>query len=74
MPLYRDWRDKPATADLAALWTELGIRDTSGGLRYDDKAPSAAIRKAITAPYPTKSVSNLSAPTSAVAGRRFQSP
>ena len=73
-PLYFDWRDKPAHVDLATLWAGLGVLPAPGGLQFDDKAPLAAIRKAITAPgapaHPLKGGTSLPL-LSAVAGRRF---
>jgi hypothetical protein len=41
--LYREVKDRPAPADLAALWRDLGVDAT--GLRND--APLAAVRRAI---------------------------
>ena len=40
---------KPVTPDLAALWRDLGVRAQGENLEFDDSAPLAAIRKAITA-------------------------
>lgn len=36
--------------DLADLWARLGIRSEEGELRFDEKAPLAEIRRAITSP------------------------
>jgi hypothetical protein len=47
--LYGKMRDKPDTVDLDALWKELGVELTPDGIRLNDKAPFAEIRKAITA-------------------------
>ncbi|MGE0285050.1 MAG: hypothetical protein AB7I42_02180 [Bradyrhizobium sp.] len=49
MRLYREMGAKPVTPDLAALWRDLGLRQRSEGLEFDDAAPLSAIRKAITA-------------------------
>ena len=47
--MYADWKDKPVQVDLPRLWEELGIRSTpDGGVAFDDKAPLAKIREAIT--------------------------
>ena len=46
--LYEQMRDKPVPVDLDALWKELGVEQTPGGVRLDDTAPLANIRKAIT--------------------------
>jgi len=35
--------------DLAALWQDLGVRITAEGIEFDDGAPRAALRRAITA-------------------------
>ncbi len=48
--LYAQMKDKPVNTDLGALWKKLGVSLQYGRVRYDDKAPDAAIRKAITAP------------------------
>jgi hypothetical protein len=50
--LYAGWKDKPVPVDLPALWTKLGVALKDGKVVYDDSAPDAAIRKAITAPPP----------------------
>lgn len=47
--MYAAWKDKPVQVDLAKLWTELGVRANGGGVSFDDSAPEANIRKAITA-------------------------
>jgi hypothetical protein len=41
---------KPVTPDLAALWRDLGVKRVGEDVEFDDGAPLAAIRKAITAP------------------------
>ena len=41
---------KPVTPDLAGLWRDLGLRFQNGNLEFDDTAPLAAIRAAITEP------------------------
>jgi len=48
MNLYRETRDKPAPVDLDQLWQKLGIAVKDGKVVYNDKAPEANIRKAIT--------------------------
>jgi hypothetical protein len=42
--------DKPHAVDLPALWAELGIVGRGQSLRFDDRAPLAHIRRALTAP------------------------
>jgi hypothetical protein len=46
-------RDKPAPVDLDQLWSKLGIQMKDGSLAFNDSAPEANIRKAITAPPAT---------------------
>jgi hypothetical protein len=50
--LYTQWKGKPVSVDLDALWKKLGVSLQDGKVVYDDKAPDAAIRKAITTPEP----------------------
>ncbi len=47
--LYNEMGPKPVTPDLAALWRDLGLRPRGEAMEFDDTAPLAAIRKAITA-------------------------
>jgi hypothetical protein len=46
--LHNEWGSKPVTPDLNALWRDLGLRVQNGSLVFDDTAPLAAIRAAIT--------------------------
>jgi hypothetical protein len=46
--LHDKMGSKPVTPDLDGLWRDLGIRMREGGVEFDDTAPLAAIRKAIT--------------------------
>ncbi len=52
--LYAAMKDSPAPVDLDALWRQLGVRPVvlpaGRGIRLDETAPEAAIRRAITAP------------------------
>jgi hypothetical protein len=50
--LYREYARAPHTPDLALLWTRLGVPNDPATQPFDDHAPLAAIRKAITAPGP----------------------
>jgi hypothetical protein len=50
--LYAQWKDKPVKVDLDALWKKLGVSLKGGKMVYDDSAPDAAIRRAITTPEP----------------------
>ncbi len=46
--LYRDMALAPGTVDLAALWQRLGVRVEPDHVAFDDRAPLAAVRRAIT--------------------------
>jgi len=46
--LYDKMKAAPAPVDLTALWKELGVERRNGKIAFDDGAPLAAIRKAIT--------------------------
>lgn len=46
--LYEEMALKPKTVDLAALWKSLGVQADGDGTKFDDAAPLAWIRKAIT--------------------------
>lgn len=50
--LHDEMGPKPVTPDLAALWRDLGLKQQGENLAFDDAAPLADIRKAITAPRP----------------------
>jgi hypothetical protein len=47
--LYKEMRDAPAPVDLEKLWAKLGIAMKDGAINFNDEAPEANIRKAITA-------------------------
>ena len=47
--LYASMKDRPVTPDLPALWKKLGVVYRDGKVSFDDAAPDAAIRKALTA-------------------------
>ena len=46
--LHNAWGTKPVTPDLDGLWRDLGLRYQGGSVDFDDTAPLAAIRNAIT--------------------------
>ncbi len=46
--LHREMGDKPVSSDLDALWRDLGVIPRGDHVEFDDRAPDAAIRKAIT--------------------------
>ena len=50
--LYHDTRDKPAPVDLDQLWQKLGLDLKDRVVLFDDKAPEANIRRAITTVHP----------------------
>jgi hypothetical protein len=45
--LYAQMKDKPVAPDLVALWHSLGVDAEGDGVRLNDAAPLASIRKAI---------------------------
>jgi hypothetical protein len=47
--LYDKMRAQPYAPDLDALWRELGVVVRHGRVTFDDRAPLAPIRQAITA-------------------------
>ena len=46
--LYGQMRDTPVTPDLKDLWRRLGVTAVDGRVRFDDDAPLAQMRRAIT--------------------------
>jgi hypothetical protein len=52
--LYRDLALAPGQVDLPALWTRLGVRVRGGAISFDDAAPLALARRAITSPNQPK--------------------
>jgi len=49
--LYRDMRARPVDVDLDALWRRLGVRRNGSGVTFDDTAPLASTRIAVTSPH-----------------------
>jgi hypothetical protein len=49
--LHDEMGPKPVSPDLAALWRDLGVTMHGETIEFDDGAPLAAIRRAITAPH-----------------------
>jgi hypothetical protein len=47
--LYEQMKATPVTVDLDSLWKKLGVRVVNGQVAFDDNAPLAGVRKAITA-------------------------
>ena len=47
--LYDQMKATPVTVDLDGLWKKLGVKDQNGHIIFDDNAPLASVRKAITA-------------------------
>lgn len=45
--LYARMKDRPETPDLAALWRQLGVEPDAAGVRFDEHAPLAPVRRAI---------------------------
>ncbi len=48
--LYKRMKDTPVETDLDDLWRKLGIQVNNAVVTFDDRAPLAKIRKAITTP------------------------
>jgi hypothetical protein len=46
--LYDKMKAAPAPVDLKALWKQLGVQRRDGKIEFDDAAPLASVRKAIT--------------------------
>jgi hypothetical protein len=46
--LHEELASKPGTVDLDALWKKLGVKYSQGAVTFDNAAPDAAIRIAIT--------------------------
>ncbi|HHH27585.1 MAG TPA: hypothetical protein ENK57_04435 [Polyangiaceae bacterium] len=47
---YDAWAGRPVMVELAALWRDLGVALEDGAVRFDDEAPLAEHRRALTAP------------------------
>jgi len=54
LPLYREMAFRPVRTDLDALWRRLGVRRSGRGVVFDDDAPLAALRRAITPEVPRR--------------------
>jgi predicted metalloprotease with PDZ domain len=52
LELYEQMRDRPMQVDLDSLWKQLGIRVENGAAQFNDQAPLAKIREAVSAPKP----------------------
>ncbi len=50
--LYTAMRDHPTSLDLATLFEQLGVSMKAGQVVFDDRAPLAEVRRAITTPAP----------------------
>ena len=61
--LYAKMRDKPYAPDLDALWRQLGVSVAGDTVTFDDTAPLAAIRRAITAPPATEAKPSVLVPS-----------
>jgi predicted metalloprotease with PDZ domain len=49
MELYDEMHASPVSPDLPGLWQRLGVQMRSGQAQFDERAPLAAVRRAITA-------------------------
>ncbi len=52
--LYRSMALAPGTVDLPVMWRRLGVRVEAGRVTFDDNAPLAAVRRALTARPPER--------------------
>jgi hypothetical protein len=50
--LYEKMKSDPAPIDLSDLWKRLGVENQNGRIKFNDRAPLAGIRRAITRSYP----------------------
>ena len=50
VPLYARMKDAPVATDLEAIWSRLGVVRAGRSVRFDDAAPEAALRRALTGP------------------------
>jgi len=48
--LYARFGNRPVSTDLGALWGRLGVVPAGRSVRFEDAAPEAAMRRAMTAP------------------------
>lgn len=71
IPLYKKMKDSAAPVDLEDLWKKLGIAIEGKRVKFDDSAPLAAARKAITASAGTVPASSFRSPASAPASTKF---
>ena len=46
--LHAKWGEAPVKVDLAGLWQELGVKDGAKTVSYDERAPLAEVRRALT--------------------------
>jgi hypothetical protein len=69
--LYGKMGNRPMNVDLDALWKQLGIEPDGRTVRFNEDAPLAAIRRAITAPEAAKASQPASngLPSAVFAGR-----
>jgi hypothetical protein len=51
LELYDEMRATPLPDEIDSLWTSLGVARQAGKIIYDDDAPRAAIRRALTQQY-----------------------
>ena len=54
--LYGEMAKKAFAFDLAALWARLGIKKGGASVTFDDHAPDAALRQAVTRNVARRSV------------------
>jgi hypothetical protein len=67
--LYAQMKSAPVEPDLNALWKTLGVEESASGVVFDDDAPEASIRRAIT-PSPRTDSQGHKPPTTSAAPDR----
>lgn len=74
--LYAKMKNEPYPVDLSALWQQLGIQQDGQTVRFNDTAPLAAIREAITYGTPAESPKSAleTPPQAIIIGRRSAAP
>ncbi|MDP6673729.1 MAG: hypothetical protein QGH93_02590 [Gammaproteobacteria bacterium] len=50
LDLYEEMHNQPSPATIDSLWSDLGVAKLDGKIIYDDRAPQATIRRALTRP------------------------
>jgi hypothetical protein len=75
LPQYEKMKDAPVNVDLDALWSQLGVHSDGTKVTFDDSAPLAATRRAITGEKSSAAAQRfpLTSPQAVFAGRSVDS-